>query len=86
VLSLYYSYDFETVNTYSQTFSLTAGGDVYGTGVYGTATYGGSGGNVQRRDLTGMGRVVRLGFGTDAIGERFQIDGIGTMVNLETFS
>ena len=86
VLTLYYSYDFESVSTYSQTFSLSAGGDVYGTGVYGTAVYGGSGGNVLRRDLAGMGRVVRFGFETDTIGERFQIDGIGTMVNMETFS
>jgi hypothetical protein len=86
VLTLAYGYDFESVDTYSQTFSLTAGGAVYGTGIYGTSTYGGSGGSVQRRDLAGMGRVVRFGFETDAIGENFQIDGIGTMVNLETFS
>lgn len=86
VLSMSYSYDFENIATYSQTFSLSAGGAVYGTGVYGTDVYGGSGGGVTRRDLAGMGRVIRFKFGTNTIGESFQLDGIGNMVNLETFS
>jgi hypothetical protein len=85
-LTFAYSYDFETNDTYTQTFSLATSGDVYDLGEYGTAVYGGSGGGVTRRDLTGMGRVVRLKFATDTLGEHFQIDGIGNMVNLETFS
>jgi len=86
VLTFAYSYDLEENDQYTQTFNMSGGGDVYGTGVYGTAVYGGSGGAVARRDLTGMGRVIRLKFATNTIGESFQIDGIGSMINVETFS
>lgn len=86
VLTLAYSYDFETNDTYSQTFSLASEGGVYGTAVYGTDVYGGEGGNSVRRDTTGEGRVYRLKVANSTIGEQFQIDGIGQSVNLETDS
>jgi len=85
VMILGYSYDFEETDQYSQTFSLATSSSTYGSSAYGTGTYGGSGGGVVRRDLTGMGRVIRYKFQTNALGENFQIDGIGNIVNVETF-
>jgi len=58
--------------------------DVYDTAIYGTAVYSGVGGRVQRRDLTGRGRVVRFKFANANIGETFTIHGIGTYAHLET--
>ena len=84
VLTLGYSYDFETGTQRSQTFSLATGTDTYGTGVYGTAVYAGAGGAVKRRTLTGRGRVVRFKFENNVKGETFQIDGLGTFPHLET--
>jgi len=84
VLTLAYAYDFEDVDQFSQNFSLSAGGDVYGTGAYGTALYGGKGGATKRRDLTGRGRVVRFKFQNTTLNEVFQIDGMGTLAYLET--
>jgi hypothetical protein len=84
VLTLVYSYDFENADTYSQTFSTATSSSVYGSAVYGTGTYAGIGGGQQRRDLDGRGRVVRLGFKNNTIGETFQIDGMGSLVHLET--
>jgi len=84
ILTFSYSYDFEEGEQFSNTFNLSAGGDVYGTGVYGTAVYSGSGGAVKRRDLTGRGRVIRTKFRNSTIDETFQIDGLGTLAHLET--
>jgi hypothetical protein len=84
ILTFAYSYDFEEGEQFSNTFSLSAGGDVYGTGVYGTAVYSGSGGAVRRGDLTGRGRVIRIKFRNATIDETFQIDGLGTLAHLET--
>jgi len=84
VLTLVYSYDFENADTYSQTFSLSTSASVYGSAIYGTATYAGIGGAQQRRDLDGRGRVIRIGFKNNNFSETFQIDGIGSMVHLET--
>lgn len=84
VLTLVYSYDFESADTYTQTFSTATSTSVYGTAVYGTGTYAGIGGAQQRRDLDGRGRVVRFGFKNANISETFQIDGLGSFAHAET--
>ena len=83
-LTMAYSYDFEEANQFTQTFSLSAGGALYGSAVFGVDVYGASGGAVKRRDLTGRGRVTRLIFSNANIDETFQIDGIGALPYLET--
>lgn len=84
ILTFAYSYNFENTDQFTQTFSLATSTDVYGTGVFGTATYAGTGGDTERRDLTGRGRVVRFKFQNSTIDETFIIDGFGTLVYLET--
>jgi hypothetical protein len=84
VLSFSYSYDFESSDQYTTTFSMSAGTSTYGSATYGTGTYAASGGRVKRRDLTGRGRVVRFKFANSTIGEGFRIDGLGQEVFAET--
>lgn len=84
VLTFAYSYDFNTSDTYSQTFSTSGGSAVYGSGIYGVATYAGTGGMQQRLDLDGRGRVVRFKFANANVGETFRIDGLGEFPNIET--
>lgn len=84
VLTLVYSYDFESADTYLQTFSTATSTSVYGTAIYGVATYAGIGGAQQRRDLDGRGRVIRIGFKNMNMSETFQIDGLGSFAHLET--
>ncbi len=83
-LTFAYSYDFEETDQYTQTFSLTASADVYGTAIYGVSTYASSGGRVTRRDLTGRGRVVRFKFANANLDESFRVDGYGAFTNLQT--
>lgn len=84
VLTFAYSYDFNGADTYSLTLSTGGSTDVYGTGVYGTATYAGTGGDQQRIDLNGRGRVIRFKFANNNISETFRIDGLGQLPNMET--
>ncbi len=84
IITLVYSYDFETADTYTQTFSTATSTSVYGTAVYGTGTYAGVGGSQQRRDLDGRGRNIRFGFKNSNMSETFQIDGMGSFAHLET--
>ncbi len=84
VMTLVYSYDFESADTYTQTFSTATSTAVYGSAIYGVDVYAGIGGGQQRRDLDGRGRVIRLGFKNSTMGETFQIDGVGSFVHLET--
>ena len=84
IITLVYAYDFETADTYTQTFSTATSSSVYGTAIYGIATYAGIGGSQQRRDLDGRGRVVRVGFKNANLSETFQIDGMGSFAHLET--
>ena len=84
VLTFAYSYDFESSDTYSQTFSLATGTAVYGSAIWDTDIYAGAGGLQQRRDLDGRGRVVRFKFANSTLGETMQIDGIGYFAHLET--
>ena len=80
-----YSYDFENADTYSQSFSLATSSAVYGSAQYDIDVYAASGGSFKRRDLTGRGRLVRLKFANNIIGQTFQIDGIGILGHLETY-
>ncbi len=84
VLTFAYSYDFVTTDTYTLTTSLATSTDVYGTAIYGIARYSGTGGNQNRLDLNGRGRVVRFKFANANIGETFRIDGLGEFPNVET--
>jgi hypothetical protein len=84
VLTFAYTYDFEQGDQYSNTFSLSGGGDVYGVALYDDAVYATEGGKIVRRDLTGRGRVIRYKFENRTIDETFQVDGIGHLVHLET--
>lgn len=81
-----YAYDFEDSDQYTQTFSTATGSSLYGTAVYDTDVYGGTGGSVRRRDMTGRGRVIRLGFKNSTLSESFRIDGFGMLPHLETYA
>lgn len=83
-LRLGYAYDFDSSDSWSQTFAISAGGSLYGSGIYGLSSYALSGGNVIRRDLTGRGRVFRISFYNDVLDQEFQIDGIGFYPHNET--
>lgn len=84
VLTLAYSYDFESGEQYSQTFSLSGGVALYDVAIWDDARYASAGGAVRRRDLTGRGRVVRFKFANANLTETVQIDGLGTYIHLET--
>lgn len=84
VLTIDYSFDFEEANQFSNTMNMSGGTSSYGSAVYGVDTYASSGGRVQRRDLTGRGRVVRFSFSNGTLSETIQIDGLGMQAHLET--
>lgn len=84
VLTFVYSFDFESGDQFSQTFSLQTSSDVYGTAIYGTSTYSGTGGAVTRRDLQGGGRAIRYKFENNVLDETFRIDGLGQFPYVET--
>lgn len=83
-LSFVYTYDFDSNDTNTQSFSTSAGGAIWDTSLWDSAVWAGGGGAVTRRDIDGRGRVIRFGFKNSAIGETFQIDGVGVNVYLET--
>lgn len=83
-LTFVYAYDLNGGDQYTQSFNMASGGSIWGSFVWGTGTWSGSGGSIKRRDIDGRGRVIRFGFKNSAIGESFQIDGIGVNVYLET--
>lgn len=85
-LTFAYSYDFVEGDSYAQTFRLSPDtSPIWGSVVWGSFNWGQSGGGlVQRRDLTGRGRVVRFKFSNNVKTETFRIDGLGTYVHLET--
>jgi len=84
VLSFAHSFDFEDGDTYTQTFNMTAGTDVWDTATWDTAKWVGSGGKIKRLDLTGRGRVVRYKFANSATSETFRIDALGQLAHQET--
>jgi len=69
-ITLVYSYDFYTTDTYTQTFSS------YSAEAVGHIS--------KRRDLDGRGRVVRFGFKNSQTTTSCQIDAIGFQAHLET--
>lgn len=69
-LTFAYSYDYSTVDDFSNTFS--------------TYSTGNKSGLITRQDLDGRGHLVRFKFANARTSETFQIDGIGAMVKLET--
>jgi hypothetical protein len=79
-----YSYDFNAGDQFSNTFSTTSPGMLWGVGVWGVDLWGGTGGGVIRRDLTGRGRVVRFKIANSTLSETFRIDAIGAYVQLDT--
>lgn len=83
-LTFAYSYDFETSDSYTQTFSMSAGASLYGTAIYDTGTYAGSGGTVSPRHLTGRGKVIRFKFANANLGEDMAIDGFACYPDAET--
>lgn len=83
ILTITHSYEFEDGDEYSQTFSMSAGGSLYGTGTFDSSTYSASGGKLKVLQLTGRGRLVRIGFKNNVIGETFILDGFGLLAYLE---
>lgn len=71
-LTFAYSYDFNTEDQYTHTFSQTTTQTVSDLGV--------------RRDLTGRGRVVTFKFANNATDTHFQVHGIGVQANLQSRS
>jgi hypothetical protein len=83
-ITLVYSYDFNTGDTYSQIINLAGTGSTWGSVNWGAFNWGQSGGLIQRVDVTGRGRLIRLGFKNSNLSETFQLDGIGTLTYLDT--
>jgi hypothetical protein len=84
-VSVTYSYDFEEGDTYTLPISTGGSSSLWDTTlIWDSGTWAGSGGSHYRLDLTGRGRVVRIGFKNSALSETFRIDGIGQLVHLET--
>jgi hypothetical protein len=81
-LTFAYSYNLESADQYSSAFSMSGGYSLYGTAIYDTSTYAGVGGAVKKRNLTGQGRMFRVGFKNNIIGETFTIDGFGAVPHL----
>lgn len=83
-LTFVYSYDFEETDQYAETFSMQGDDLVWDEGNWDEETWQGSGGKAKRIDLTGRGRVVRMGFKNSALNETFRVDGLGIYVEGET--
>jgi hypothetical protein len=83
-ITLSWAFDFNEGEELSQTFFIGTTGALWDQAVWDQDKWAVAGGGVQRRDLTGRGRLVRFKFGNNAINESFQIDGIGVHTGLET--
>lgn len=83
-LTVVYSYDGQTSDTYSLAFSTATSSAVFGTAIFNTSTFAGTGGGQQRLDPDGRGRIVRYGFKNANMTETFRIDGLGSLPHLET--
>ena len=86
MLGFGYAYDFADSLRSTHLIDLSTGSGEFDSAVFDTDEFADEGGAVVRRDLSGMGRVVRLKFYNNTISETFQIDGIGTSVNAETLA
>lgn len=83
-LTVAYSYDFEAIQQFTNLIDLNENVSLWGTMLWGQGIWSGTGGNVQRIDCTGRGRMIRFLFANSNIDETFRIDGIGTLAHLET--
>lgn len=77
LLSFSYSYDLIGGDQFSQTLDMTAPGGAWDIGTWDMSDWGASGGNLQRLDLTGLGRLVRFKFSNATIGQTFKVNGFG---------
>jgi hypothetical protein len=84
ILSVSYSYDFNFGDEFTTTIDTTGGVAVWDISLWDSALWAGTGGNVDRIDMTGKGRVIRFKFANENEGETFQIDGLGNQVYLDT--
>ena len=83
-MTFIYSYDLESGDQFSQTFSIQAPGSLWDQANWDEGEWGGSGGSFVRLDLDGRGRLIRFAFYNDVLDEQFQINGIGMNAHLET--
>lgn len=79
-----YSYDFNSGDQYSSTFSTASSGALWGTAVWGSFTWAKEGGDFKKRDLRGSGRLIRHKVSNMNAGETFQINGIGYEAYMDT--
>lgn len=83
-LTFSYSYDLNTGDQYTLSIPLSTSSSIYGTAVYGTATFGQDGGDLERIDLDGRGRVVRFKFASNSMNNTWRVDGLGQFPSVET--
>jgi hypothetical protein len=84
-LTFAYSYDFESTDQYTETISMQGSGMIWDTDEWDDASWAGTGGKSYRIDLTGRGRVMRIGFKNSTLNHTFRVDGLGLYVRGETF-
>lgn len=84
ILTVVYSYDGQTTDTYSLVFSTATASSMFGSAIFDTSAFAGTGGGQQRLDPDGRGRIVRYGFKNANLTETFRIDGLGSLPHLET--
>jgi len=93
VLTFGYSFDFEgktlddtsLSDQFALTVDLSTSDSQYGTATYdGTDTYAATSGGNKRIDMTSRGRLIRVRFSNENLGEGFRIDGLGSLADLET--
>ena len=86
IITLTYAYDLNLGDQYQLNLDTSTSADMYDTAIYDTATYASQGGDFQRKDLTGRGRVIRFGFKNGTLDETMQVDGFGLWAHQETIN
>ena len=84
ILTFSYSFDFDDANAYNISINLATSGSLWDAFLWDVDSWGSSGGKIERVDLTGRGRLIRIGLRNNNLGEKFQIDGLGLLTGLET--
>jgi hypothetical protein len=86
-LTVSHSYDFNGSDQYLNLIQLGQTGINWSDGlaIWGQFNWGAAGGNAQRIDLTGRGRVIRFKLSNNIIDQGFRVDGIGSYGHLETY-
>jgi hypothetical protein len=83
---LVYSYDFDTEDQYTENVEMMDEvGMLWDDGSWDDESWDAIGGMITVKNIDGRGRVVRLGFKNNNLGETFRIDGIGIYARGETF-